>query len=184
MDIGFDAGRVQEASLPIQRSTQAQFLWVEVSLWGELIDKPAHRSLIAPLRVALQRALGRHLNPIQFVHTAEVLKQRAVRQANGKTAKIFHDQSACDITAQGATRMDLNLALSFGRYVFEVGAGLPLFEAVGNELRFQSAVEEQLIDPEKLLAQAPVIDIAFDGGQRRPEELLNGQKSGWHEARL
>ena len=29
-----------------------------------------------------------------------------------------------------------------------------------------------------------VVDIAFDGGQSGLEQLLNGKKSGWHEARL
>ncbi|HYV27204.1 MAG TPA: hypothetical protein VFA77_06700, partial [Candidatus Eisenbacteria bacterium] len=102
-------------------------------------------------------------------HPAEMLDQGAVGQADGKAAKVFPDQSACDITAQGAAGMDLNLALGFGRDVLEWAVSLPIFETLGNDLRFEPALEEQLIDPEKLLAQTLVVDIAFDGGQRRSE---------------
>ncbi len=155
-----------------------------MSLLGELIDQPAHRGLIAPLRIALERAFGRHLDPIDFGHPAEMLDQGAVGQADGKAAKVFQEQSACDITAQGAAGMDLNLALRFGREVLEWAVSLPVFETLGDELRFEPALQEQLIDTEKLLAQTLVVDIAYDGGQRRSEELLNRNKRSWHEARL
>src|SRR5207245_5869193 len=144
------------------------------------MNQPAHSGLLAPLRIALQSALGRHLDPIHLGHPAEVLEQRTIGQADGKAAKVFHDQSAGDVTAQSAARMDLNLALGLGGNVFEFGPSLPVLEAVCNELRFDTAVKQKLIDAQELVAQTLIVDIAFDGGQRGPEQLLNEKKWGWH----
>ena len=66
-------------------------LRMEVGLLGELIDEAAQGRLVAPLRITLQRALGRHPHPIEFGDAAEVLEQRAIRQADGKAAKVFQD---------------------------------------------------------------------------------------------
>ena len=76
--------------------------------------------------------------------------------------------------------MDLNLALGLGGDVLELAAGLPVLEARRDELFFQAALPEELIDPEELLAQTLVIDIAFDGRQRWLKGLLNGQQVSWH----
>jgi hypothetical protein len=65
--------------------------------------------------------------------------------------------------------------------VLELATGLPLLEARRDELFLDTALKEELIDTQELLAQTPVIDIAFDGGQRRLEGLLNGQQGRWHE---
>ena len=76
--------------------------------------------------------------------------------------------------------MDLNLALGLGGDVLELALGFPVLEALGNELGFDAALQKKLIDAEELFAQALVVDITFDGGQRRPEPLLNRKKRGWH----
>ena len=53
-------------------------------------------------------------------------------------------------------------------------------QSSGNELRFDAALSKQLIDAQELLAQALVVNIALDSGQRRREPLLNGEKRSWH----
>jgi hypothetical protein len=120
------------------------------------------------------------LNAIQFTQPAEVLKERAVGQADSKTAKVFHDQSARDIAAQGAAGMDLNLTPGFGRDLPSWRASHPAFKSRGDELLLDAALNEKLIDTDQLRAQTFIVNIAFDRGQRRSEQLLNGKKLGGH----
>ena len=80
--------------------------------------------------------------------------------------------------------MDLNLTLRFRGDVLEWAASFPAFKSIRNELSLQSALQEKLVDAQQLLAQTRVVDITLDGGQSGLEQLLNGQKSGWHGARL
>jgi hypothetical protein len=77
--------------------------------------------------------------------------------------------------------MDLNLALGFGGDVLEFATGLPVIEGRSDELFFDAALNEELIDPQELVAQTLVIDIAFDGGQRWLEGLLDKQQGRWHK---
>src|SRR5262249_19619947 len=162
----------------------AQFLGIDMSLLIELVNQLAHCGLIAPLRITLKRTLGRHSNSVQFAQPAEVLEERAVGQANSKTAKIFHDQSASDIAAKSTARMDLDLTLGFGRDLLRWRAGNPAFKSRQDELLLDAALKEKLIDTDQLRAQTFVVNIAFDRGQGRCEQLLKRKNLGWHEARL
>jgi hypothetical protein len=110
-----------------------------------------------------------------------VLEQGAVGQANGQATKVFQEQSAHEVTPQGPTGVDLNLALCFGGNALESAAGHPGLEAGGDELGFEAALAEKLVDTQELLAYASVIDVAFDGGQRGLEQLLNGEQGILHE---
>ncbi|PYJ91136.1 MAG: hypothetical protein DME62_15845 [Verrucomicrobia bacterium] len=181
VDVGLDAGRVQEANLQVQWGAQAQFFGMAMGLLIELVDQRANRGFIGPLRIALESALGGYLDAIQFAQSAEVLQERAIGQTDGETPKVFHDQSARDVTPQGAAGMDLNLALGFGGDVLEWATGLPVFETRRDELFLNAALNQELIDTQELIAQTPVIDIAFDSGQRRLEGLLNGNQASRHE---
>ena len=66
--------------------------------------------------------------------------------------------------------MQLTVLLGFG--VDPLGLMHPGLEVRLNELDFQSAALELLIDAKQLLAQEAIIDIAFDSGQDRRQERL------------
>ena len=59
--------------------------------------------------------------------------------------------------------MDLNLALRLARNVLELALGLPLVKSRSDELFFDATVDEQLVHAQELIAQASIVDIAFDG---------------------
>jgi hypothetical protein len=135
-----------------------------VSLLAELVNQAADRRLIGPPRITLERALGRHLNAIQFRQSTEVLEQGAISQADRQASKVFQEQGAHNVTPQGPASMKLDFALGFGRNALESSPSLPGLEAGGDELGFEATLKEDLIDPQELLAHPLVIDIAFDGG--------------------
>src|SRR5439155_26215043 len=76
VDVGLDAGRVQEANLQVQWGAQAQLFGMAMGLLLELVEQRANRGLIGPLRIALESAVGGYLDVIQFAQSAEVLQQR------------------------------------------------------------------------------------------------------------
>jgi hypothetical protein len=73
------------------------------------------------------------------------------------------------------------LLVGFGRDVLELAPRLPILQARRDELLFDPALNEELIDAQELLAQTLVIDIAYDGGQRHWEGLLNGKQASGRE---
>jgi len=175
VDVGLDAGGVEEASLQIQCRSQSKLFGMQMSLLGELVNQGLKGGWIGPLRITLERTLGRHADSIDLTDPAEMLKEWTVGQTDSKTSEIFHEEGAHDIAAQSPTSMDLNLALSLGRDFLEFAPRLPLIKSRRDEVFFQPAVQEQLVHAQKLIAQASIVDIAFDGRERRLKGLLNGK---------
>ena len=104
-----------------------------------------------------------------------MLEQGAVGQTNGEASEIFLDQSAQDIASQSSASVNLYVELGFGRDVLKLHSSFPFFEGLGDELLFDLALDQNLIDALELIAQLLVVDVAFDGGQRGLEGLLNGK---------
>jgi hypothetical protein len=98
----------------------------------------------------------------------------------GKATKIFFQQSTGDVAAQRLASVLLQSPLSlggrnsFGRLAF----GQPRLYNGLDELGFQPALHQQLVDAEELLAQLAIIDITFDGGQEGSDGQLKGN-DGW-----
>ena len=136
---------------------------MQMSLLGQLVNQSLHCGLVGPLGITLQGTLGWHADPIDFTDAAKVLKEWTVGQADSKSPEIFHDEGAHDIASQSPTSMDLNLALSPGRDVLEFALGFPLIKSRSDELFLEATVDEQLVHAQELIAQASIVDIAFDG---------------------
>jgi hypothetical protein len=136
---------------------------MQMSLLGQVVNQIGHGGLVGPLGITLEGAFGRHADSINFTDATEVLKEWTVGQTDSKTSEIFHDEGAHDIASQSPTSMDLNLALRLARDVLEFALGLPLVKSRGDELFFNATVDEQLVHAQQLIAQASIVDIAFNG---------------------
>jgi len=128
----------------------------------------------------LQSAFGRHGNASQSAQAAEVLQQETIGQAGGKGAVLLIEEGAGNITAQSSASVELTFLLLPGR---SLGVALePLIEVLLDELVFQTAGLELLVDGEELITQEAIIDIAFNGGQSRRQGELEGNDFGVHES--
>jgi hypothetical protein len=136
---------------------------MQVSLPGQVVNQIRHGSFVGPLGITLECAFGRHADSIDFTDATEVLKEWTVGQTDSKTSEIFHDESPHDIASQSPTSMDLNLALRLARDVLEFALSLPLVKSRSDELFFDATVDEQLVHAQKSIAQASIVDLAFDG---------------------
>src|SRR6266498_4579928 len=156
-----------------------------MGLAQNLVNSLLKRFLVDPVCVALQAALSRDLDDIDFIQQAEALQERTVGQVSGKVAITLLEVGAHDIRAQSPAAVSLiscqrggwNLLL--GRW----GLSYPLLGRSSDELLFCPG-DEDLIDAQEFVAEFAIIDIALDGGQRGSERLLEGNKGGGHAARL
>ena len=135
-----------------------------MSLLGQLVNQGLHSGLVGPLGITLQGTLGWHTDSIDLTDATEVLKEWTVGQTDRNPPEIFHHEGAHNIASHGPTSMDLNLALGLGRDVLELALGLPVVKSRSDEVFFDAAVNEQLVHAQELIAQASIVDIAFDSG--------------------
>jgi len=135
----------------------------------------------SPLIISFQRALTRDPDFVQAAHATKGLQEGAVGQTDGKVSVRFAQKDARDIAAQGATGLFLKSQLRLGRRLAWGTLGSPPLQALLDELCFQTAVNQKLIDALKLPAQLVIVDIAHNGGQSRLEMQFEGDDGTGHE---
>jgi len=118
---------------------------------------------------------------VQAAHSTKGLQEGAVGQTDGKIPVRFTQKDARDIAAQGATGLFLKSQLRLGRRLAWGTLSSPLLQTLLDELCFQTAVNQKLIDALKLLAQLVIVDIAQNRGQSRLEMPLEGDDGTGHE---
>jgi hypothetical protein len=131
----------------------------------------------------LEGAFTRDGNDLDLTEQTKALQERTVSQAGGKAPEVFFEQNPGDIATQGALAVELAVLLGLGTEGFALAQ--PPTKIVFQESRLQAALEQQLIDEQKLIAQVAVIDIALDGGQGLRQQWLKGNNNGVrHSARV
>ncbi|MDO8540749.1 MAG: hypothetical protein Q7S40_09970 [Opitutaceae bacterium] len=163
VDVGLDAGRIQEASVKVDRLFQPQGLGLSVRLPEQFVDEPIERGLVGPVGIALQGALVGDNDAVELGCPAEVLEEGAVGEADSEAAKVLLQERAQEIATQSAAGVELEVQLDTGadrRVTLRPG-----FEAVGDETSFAAGEPQQFVDAQELVAHLAVIDIALDRGQ-------------------
>ena len=79
----------------------------------------------------------------------------------GKGSILLVEQPAGDIAAQSPTAVDWVVLLGAGVDLF--AASQPALEIELQELGFQAALGQQLMDVQEVVAEVAVIDVALDG---------------------
>jgi len=177
--VGFDARRVHEHSLNIQRLSQIR---LDSGLLQQRIDYFAHGLCRKPIGVTLKRALAWNLDTFQMVEQAEFLQHGTVGQTRAEIPIAFAEESACDIAAHGLARVLLEYALlpgadKLGRSVMLLK---PPLGAQNDKLLLYFALFKQLVDAVHLLAEYLVIDISHDSGQWCAKMRLKSNYIGCH----
>src|SRR6059036_3333895 len=118
-----------------------------MGLAQNLVNSLLKRFLVDPVCVALQAALGRDLDDIDFIQQAEALQERTVGQVSGKVPIALLEVGAQDIAAQSPAGVSL-ISFLHGGCNFRMGRlGLsnPLLGRSSDELLFGPG-DEDVID--------------------------------------
>ena len=176
VEVGLEAGGIQEGALQVQRLGQMQTLRGRGTLVEEMADEGAHFGFGPPQVITLEGAFAGNPDDINLADQTEVLQERTVGQAGGQAAEVFFEQQPGDLAAQGPLAVKLVVLLRLGADFFALAQ--PAAEVGLQELSFQAAEVEQVFDAQELIAQVAVIDIALDGGQDLRQGRLEGDNAG------
>jgi hypothetical protein len=168
MDVGLQRGRIQKIVCQVQRLPQAQLAGLIQGAAQKTVDDLPHLLSRQPVGIALQLALGRHLNLIQGIDQTKPLIEGIARQLATETSIVLLQEGAQNIAAQGAAAALLKPLLLPGRGG-PAGRFKPALQGPFDKLPFQSAAAQKRVDLFQALAQSQVIDIAHDGGQAGPQ---------------
>jgi|GEM_PF-793764 len=143
VDVGFEAGAIQEVLLQVQRLPQAQLAGFLDRPSEQTLDHRAHFACRQPMGKALHLALGGHTDRVERIDSAEPLIERIARQLTTEPAIVLLQQGMQDRAAQRSTRALLELDLLTGAHG-PLGRHAPSFQSPLDEISLHAPSHKRM----------------------------------------